>query len=59
MQPNLLCSVQKPHVTVNCTGESEVTFTCSVSQVRKIYLYIYIYQNVFSMLALILGGLKV
>ncbi|XP_063323912.1 T-cell surface antigen CD2-like [Pelmatolapia mariae] len=32
VQQNCYKPVQKPHVTVNCTGESEVTFTCSVSQ---------------------------
>nr|XP_024654357.1 T-cell surface antigen CD2-like [Maylandia zebra] len=32
VQQNCYKPMQKPHVTVNCTGESEVTFTCSVSQ---------------------------
>lgn len=32
VQQNCYKPMQKPHVTVNCMGESEVTFTCSVSQ---------------------------
>uniref|UniRef100_A0A669BDS8 T-cell surface antigen CD2 n=1 Tax=Oreochromis niloticus TaxID=8128 RepID=A0A669BDS8_ORENI len=32
VQQNCYATLQKPHVTVNCTGDSEVTFTCAVSQ---------------------------